>query len=232
MNMRLMLEMLQAFRNDAPLGDVALMKFVAMSKAPEGLDGKLKNVRGYAPQLETEALVAMPDGTLGREYARFLTRNKLDHLKISPAMLTRFQNNPFAVRYTVTHDFYHLLTGFDTGIAGEIGVAAFMTGQGTGLIRERKLRAMGWFLPLVFWGQGQGIKHNIDLGLRMGKEASMILTEPFESMLEEPLLALRERLGICAEDIAKVQPSKPSTYAQTLYKLFGRELEAPSTEPM
>ena len=39
-------------------------------------------------------------------------------------------DNPAALRYTTTHDLFHTITGFSTNPAGEIGLFAFMIGQG------------------------------------------------------------------------------------------------------
>jgi ubiquinone biosynthesis protein Coq4 len=50
---------------------------------------------------------------------------------ISADVRERFRDNPYALRYTTTHDLHHVLTGFDTGLAGEAGVVAFNVGQGS-----------------------------------------------------------------------------------------------------
>ena len=54
-------------------------------------------------------LRALPAGTLAREYARFLDANGIEPLVISAAVKERFRENPFALRYTTTHDLHHVL---------------------------------------------------------------------------------------------------------------------------
>ena len=86
---------------------------------------RLEAMHGYAPEQNLSVLRALPAGTLGREYARFLDANGIEPLVISPAVKESFRDNPYALRYTTTHDLHHVLTGFDTGLAGEAGVFAF-----------------------------------------------------------------------------------------------------------
>src|SRR5262245_10890029 len=128
MNLGKLLETWRAFREGAPLGDVVMLKLDALSAPSPAVTEKLEGLRGYAPAPHPPALRKLPEGTLGRAYARFLDRNGIDPLVVSDRMRERFRDRPYVLRYTTTHDLHHVLTGFDAGLAGEIGVLAFTVG--------------------------------------------------------------------------------------------------------
>ncbi|PRQ07581.1 Coq4 family protein [Enhygromyxa salina] len=224
MNTKLMIEMYRAFRAGAPLGDVALMKFAAL-RDDHPINKELGDVAGYAPGVDVETLLALPETSFGHAYARFLRDNGLDHLDISPSVLERFRDNPYAVRYTVTHDLHHVLCGFDAGTAGEFGVLGFTVGQGIapmGPVGTWLGRTLG---PLTTPSQARQCRHNYELGLRMGKAAKLLIAAPLESWLDRPIDDVRAELGIDALDVAAARPSGRSWLAQ---KLYGRRDDAPA----
>ncbi len=227
MQWSLYFEMMKKFRDGAPLGDVATMKFAAFGDTPEHVREQMEALAGYAPPLRTDALLAMSPGTLGREYGEFLKRNKLEHLAVSDDVKERFKDNPYAIRYTLTHDLHHVITGFDTGIAGELGVAAFSAGQGVGIVSERVFRRLMPLYSVLLIGHGTEIRHNFRVGLEMGREASLVIGEKLEDWLDVPLSEVRARLGITDVRRAEIKKSKPSRFAKWLYKAFGQELPMP-----
>ena len=231
MKLKTMYEATRAFLRGDPIGDVAVMKIAALRTTPAGLDEHLQHLRRFAPRLEMEAMERLPDGSLGREYARFLAANGLEHLAISESMLQRFAENPYAIRYTVTHDLHHLLTGFDTGLAGEVGVAAFTAAQGAGPISVTGMRRLRWLYALLSPSQARAIFHNVALGSEMGRKAKLVLAEPLESWLEQPLGAVRERLGIRDVDRAAIRPSGRSSLVGAIYDAAGRSASTRLPEP-
>ena len=222
MNVGKMREVIRAFRNGASIGDVALIKFDALRPPPEEINARLGEVSGYAPKLELASLAGHPEGSLGSEYASFLRRHQLQHLTISPELLERFRDNPYAVRYTVTHDLHHVLTGFDTGLAGEVGVVGFTVGQGTAPMGRVGMALVRHLYPWVSPSQAAATRHNYDLGVRMGERAKLVLAEPLESWLADPLVDVRARLGIDEGLIAKVQLSGHSWIAEKMYASANR----------
>lgn len=222
MDLGKMREVIRAFRNGASIGDVAVMKFDALRPPPEEINALLGDVEGYAPALELASLDQQPEGSLGAEYARFLRRHELQHLTVSPDLLDRFRDNPYAVRYTVTHDLHHLLTGFDTGLAGEVGVVGFTVGQGTAPMGPLGMRVVRYLYPWISPSQAAATRHNYDLGVQMGERAKLVLAEPLESWLADPLPEVRVRLGIDEALIAKVEPSGRSWVAEKMYASANR----------
>lgn len=78
--------------------------------------------------LDMEALLALPEGTLGREYAEFLRANDLDPSELSDLPADCDEQYIRAHLYE-THDLWHVLTGFSTDVAGELGLQAFCMAQ-------------------------------------------------------------------------------------------------------
>jgi ubiquinone biosynthesis protein Coq4 len=212
-----MLQTVRAYRAGAPLGDVVVMKLDALSSPPPETLRKLDAVKGYAPDQDPAGLRALPAGTLGREYARFLDANGIAPLAVSPALKERFRDNPWALRYTATHDLHHVLTGFDTGLAGEAGVVAFNVGQGAAPIGRRMLGFIRNFYRLLSPGQGRAIRSNVDLGLQLGRTAELVIAQPLESLFAEPLEQVRNKLRIPAPEHSGVLASRPSFVADLLY---------------
>jgi ubiquinone biosynthesis protein COQ4 len=83
---------------------------------------------GYNPHLDTDALAALPDGTLGREYARFIRTNNIVPL----GEMIEARGN--ALAYTLyrsykLHDVMHVVLGCDASVLGEVRIVAFSLGQ-------------------------------------------------------------------------------------------------------
>jgi ubiquinone biosynthesis protein Coq4 len=217
MNLRKIIEMIREYRAGAPLGDVGVLKIDALVTPPEGIARALEAVHGYAPPHDLAALRALPAGTLGREYARFLDANGIEPLVISPAVLERHRSNPYPIRYTTTHDLHHVLTGFDAGLAGEAGVFGFSVGQGSapagGLLWVARIV---W--SLVSPPQARRIWHNIRVGREMGRRAVLLIAQPLETWFAEPLAQVRAKLELPDPQAAGVLPSRASVVADALYR--------------
>src|SRR5262249_19807030 len=207
MRLSKLLAALRAFRAGAPLGDVAVLKLDALSETPPGLEARLAPLRGYAPPVELPALRALPPGTLGREYAGFLDANGIAPLAISPELREHYRDQPYLLRYATTHDLHHVLSGFDTGLAGEAGAYAFTVGQGSAAGGRGLL---GWArvaYALPSPPQARRVWHNTRVGLALGAAAKLVIAEPLEASFAEPLAEVRERLGIRDPARAGVLPS-------------------------
>ncbi len=213
-----MLSMYREFRAGAPLGDVAVLKMDALAKPPPGLEKRLAGIQAYAPDQDLEKLRALPDGTLGGCYAAFLDAQGIEPLRISDAIKRRFRGNPYPIRFIATHDLHHLLTGFDAGIAGEAGVAAFNVGQGSANFSWAMLRAMRWFYALASPSNAKAVWHNIRLGRALGRAAELVMAYPFEDNFGRSLAEVREELRIPDPRISGVRSSSPSRLVDWIYR--------------
>jgi ubiquinone biosynthesis protein Coq4 len=213
-----MLSMYREFRAGAPLGDVAVLKMDALSKPPPGLEKRLVGIRGYAPDQDLEELRSLPRGTLGGCYAAFLDAQGIEPLRISDTIKERFRKNPYPIRFITTHDLHHLLTGFDAGIAGEAGVAAFNVGQRSANFGWTMLRVMRWLYALVSPANARAIWHNIRLGRELGRDAGLVMAYPLEENFGRPLAEVREQLHIPDPRISGVRSSRPSRLVDWIYR--------------
>lgn len=186
-------------RAGGPLGDTAILKADAFGvRATPAAEAQLESVRGYLPRIDVGALRALPDGTLGREYARLLDTNGLSPFTVSedfdPEILRR---NVFAARYAVTHDMFHVLTGFDTSWAGEMGVLAFAAAQGyTRSQRWVGLPLASLLYPLFSPRRALAVFRALRRGWRMGKRARFLLGVRLEEHFNRPVADLRAELEI------------------------------------
>ncbi|NEP20300.1 MAG: hypothetical protein F6J97_26045 [Leptolyngbya sp. SIO4C1] len=190
----------QAFRDyftTGQVGDVALLKLrlFSITATPE-LNRQLQPFVGQFPQINLEALSRLPEGTLGHEYAQHMHKNGIQPLEISPDLHAEASQDPFALRYTVTHDIFHVLLGFDTSYAGEIGVLGFMIGQNY----SRMLNAFRPFVkhvyPVLFFRQRQQMRENFRRGEELGKQAKMLLAYDFENSWAKPVDEIRVEQGL------------------------------------
>jgi len=208
-----MVETIRAYRAGVPLGDVAVLKLDALSAPSERTLRELERVHHYDPVHDLAVLRALPAGTLGREYAHFLDANGIEPLVVSAEVRERFRTNPYALRYTTTHDLHHVLTGFDTGLAGEAGAAAFNVGQGSAPIGAAMLWVVRIFYAVLSPTQARRVWHNMRVGLEMGRRAELVIAQPIEAWFEEPLDRVRARLRIPDPRAADVLASGPSVVA-------------------
>jgi len=219
MNPRKLIRMIRAYRSGVALGDVVLLKLDALSAPPRRTLERLERVRGYAPEHELTSLRALPAGTLGREYARFLDANGIEPLVISAEMKARYHDAPYPLRFTTTHDLHHVLTGFDAGLAGELGVAAFYVGQGSAPLGAAQLQFVRALYSLLSPTQARTIWHNVRVGLELGRRAELVIAQPLESWFAEPLAEVRARLRIPEPASARVWPSGRSVFGEWIYPI-------------
>jgi ubiquinone biosynthesis protein COQ4 len=122
-----------------------LERLVAAIKA----DPHFANVLVERPRLgkiDLDALGQMPKGTLGREYAEFM---RARDLRPESLILRDGEGEMDYVRNHMreTHDLWHVATGFDTDVAGELGLQAFYLAQFNGPLPVLLL-AVGMFNTL------------------------------------------------------------------------------------
>ncbi|MBE9041340.1 hypothetical protein IQ235_11165 [Oscillatoriales cyanobacterium LEGE 11467] len=179
------------------LGDVAILKADAFdaSMTPE-LAEKMQPVVGYYPNIDLEKLSQLPDGTFGREYARHMRNNHLKPLNVSPELTEIADRNVFALRYAITHDIFHLLLGFDTSYAGEMGVLAFAVAQNYSPQNRLGLLLGRVIYPILAPGQIEQIFANIRKGKELGERAEFLLKYRFEEWWEKSLVEVRFSLGL------------------------------------
>jgi ubiquinone biosynthesis protein COQ4 len=141
--------------------------------------------------VDLDALRRLPDGTLGREYTRFLDDNGItpDAFESLPDV-----GDPRAayvmLRLRQTHDLWHVLTGYAPDVRGEILLQAFTYAQ----LRAPSALIIAAFGTLRFafkWpGQGKALREAFARGERTGALA----TFRWENHWATPVTELRALL--------------------------------------
>ena len=147
--------------------------------------------------LDLPRLRQLPDGTFGRETARFLDARGLD-----PADLPR---RPAAdgkawVRAHLyeTHDLWHVVTGFDTDVAGELGLQAFYLAQFPARLAAAIL-AIGFLNTFLYaFDERDARTDAIARGWQLGQAARPFLAVRWADLWTLPLAEVRARLGVTA----------------------------------
>lgn len=178
-------------------GDFAVLKADLLgARAAPSVAAMLDAVKGYRPKIDLDALKAYPDGTFGRAYADWMVGRRLTPIEVSDELADVADRNVFALRYAVTHDMFHVLTGFDTSLAGEIGVLAFAEAQGYAKEQSVALAFATALYPVLKpWGAREIFAAKAK-GREMGLRADFLLGERLEDRFPERLDAVRRDLGI------------------------------------
>lgn len=196
-----------AYKNSDNLGDFAILKsdVFGAKVSPEVAD-KLENLVGYHPKIDLDKLIEYPEGSFGREYAEHMKRNNLQPLNISSELADVARRNVFALRYVVTHDIFHVLLGFDTSYAGEIGVLAFAAAQNY----SKSLKISFWFAkilyPIIAPNQIKAILENQHKGKELAHKAKFLLGYRFEEHWHESLDKVKQDLGLAEIQLSITLP--------------------------
>ncbi len=144
-----------------------------------------------------DALRALPDASLGREFLAFCERHRLDSRKLveSQHQMSRDHGDLdplrqwLSDRLTVVHDLWHVLVGYDATHAGESALMAFSLPQ------RVNDRALPIFIAMSLLS-GRISPRNAWEAWRRGQRAALLAAQAFEELLPLPLAEVRERLGI------------------------------------
>jgi ubiquinone biosynthesis protein COQ4 len=147
-----------------------------------------------------EALHRLPEGTLGREYADFMAERGLRHedLKLVESGDER-DIDWIRNHLRETHDLWHVVTGFDTDIPGELGLQAFYCAQVKGPLPVLIL-SMGLLNTLFMAMETLDDRMTaISHGYQLGKETRSLFGLDFRAHFDRPLTDLRRELGLPAD---------------------------------
>ena len=163
----------------------------------------LREGRSLHPALlDFARLRALPDGTLGREYLRFMERNRIDVVSFAEASLRHMQREDYATdeawalanRARDVHEIVHLISGYGTDVLGEMCELAFN-------IREDPRPKATWLAVRgnIAKFRRMGAHHAepvIRQAWARGQKAGLMVGTDWEALLDRPLADIREQLGI------------------------------------
>ena len=156
---------------------------------------ELIEARWIPPAHDLEQLAALPEGSLGQAYVASLARLGYDpnlHAGMAPDSDAAYVE----LRLSQTHDLWHVITGFDTTVACEIGLQAFHLTQfpyplGAALTAQALLSITLGAPELL-----PELVEAIRIGLQMGREAGPLFAQRWEEGWERPLHEWREALQL------------------------------------
>jgi ubiquinone biosynthesis protein COQ4 len=149
---------------------------------------------------DRDALAALPAGTLGRLYYEFMAAEHLSAQGLVQA--SNFQESLppgedmtlFRERSREMHDLLHIVTGYGRDPLGEACVVAFTFAQtklkGFAVIATVASRRISQALP------GQPVRRAVLEGFRRGRHAGWLIAADLESLLNQPVEAVRAQFGI------------------------------------
>jgi ubiquinone biosynthesis protein Coq4 len=193
-------------RSDIQHGINALV-YEALAKAKPGREAELARQNpelaalfreGYDPALEPDRLAALPEGTLGGEYARFIRENQIDPLGnllalSRPKNLLEYQ---FWRAYKL-HDVLHVVLGCDATVLGEVPIVAYSLGQA----RSTGVRAPALALVVLLLHMALRKTDQFQPAIRLAAEWMAIgertrgySTHRLEDWMDRPVSEVRERV--------------------------------------
>jgi ubiquinone biosynthesis protein Coq4 len=179
----------------------ALKGFDAMALA-NPVAGQMLKERYLSPTPDVAHLGTLPDGTLGKEFERYLTQNDLDaNLLRESAFIPAHRERGEDVGYLAErgfqlHDMFHVLTGFDTAPLGEVRVVSFTVAQTPApypamIIASRPLQMVLYKPELL-----PAVMDAITEGWALGRKAKPLMGVHWEEYWERPLAELRQEYDL------------------------------------
>ena len=159
----------------------------------------------YPVVTDRERLRRLPDGTLGREYVRFADDKQIFPEQFEALLTEALGHSPDETdhrsevgrfvhdRYRHLHDVWHVVAGYDTDEAGEMGILAF-TGRQNGY-RAHYLAAAIQAVVNALRGEPERLRA-FRAGWRRAKRAKCLLVQDWEALLEQPLESVRRDLEL------------------------------------
>jgi ubiquinone biosynthesis protein COQ4 len=145
--------------------------------------------------VDVDALLRLPEGTLGHAFASHLRGAGLDPAAI-PALPSRTPQEFIPAHLYETHDVWHAVTGFDPDVAGELGLQAFYLAQLAGPL-PLAILAAGLLNTLLFRADDSDRRmEEIVRGFRLGKAAKPLFGMRWAELWSTPLAEVRRSLGL------------------------------------
>lgn len=155
--------------------------------------------------LHLASLRTLPEGTLGRVFADHLVENGLDPDAL-PYLEAHTDEEYVRAHMLESHDVWHVLTGFHTDVAGELGIQAFSLAQ-VGSPFALGILAGGMANTLLYAFSERDVRMRaIVRGWLLGRRARLLFGASWRQMWELPLEEVRQRYGLDLKAVEAVLP--------------------------
>jgi ubiquinone biosynthesis protein COQ4 len=174
-------------------GKVARRHVRRLAKTRAGRDLLSERPSLQRKNIDLEALAQLPEGTVGRAFARYFMDNKTRPFETP--WETPSDGDYVLKWYRETHDIHHIVTGYGTDVVGEMELQAFSFGN-LGLPSSR----LALFFGVVLTPRGMPPvgKHwrRLVAAYRRGKRTESLLGVRYDQYLDQPVAALRQALRV------------------------------------
>lgn len=149
---------------------------------------------------DRETLAQLPEGSLGRVYLDFMTRENITAEGLVEASddsyegLTHEEMRRYVMRTREMHDLWHVISGFGRDALGEICVVAFSYPQ-TKSLGFAAIALMGLVNAAQEYPK-RGLWKAVWQAYRMGKKAEWLPGQDWEQLLKEPYTDVRAKLKL------------------------------------
>ncbi|MFB2934200.1 Coq4 family protein [Aerosakkonemataceae cyanobacterium BLCC-F154] len=151
--------------------------------------------RYLAPEPDMEALLKLPEESLGYAYASYLKEAGFDPNFYRKLEVVDDASYMF-LRIRQSHDIWHIVTGMNTDVIGELGLKAFELAQTR---RPMSLVLLTGGLMRTLLSSPEDLDLLLDriaVGYRMGAKAKPFLAQKWEENWEKPLAEWQAELGV------------------------------------
>jgi ubiquinone biosynthesis protein COQ4 len=144
--------------------------------------------------VDLEALAALPEGTLGRAFAEHMLSRGLELTPLTDQ--AEEQGHYIAAHLFETHDIWHVVAGFDTDVAGELGLQAFYLAQFPGSLAS-VLIALGLLHARLHEPEDQRPRvEAVARGWTLGRQARPLFGVRWAEQWTRSLAEVRGDLGL------------------------------------
>jgi ubiquinone biosynthesis protein COQ4 len=179
---------------DGLRGSRAMHLAVAHAKSEPAI-AQLIQERFVAPSPNLDTLLQYPPESLGYCYAHSLTEAGFDP-NFYRAIAIEDDASYLLMRLRQTHDIWHLITGFGTDVAGELGLKAFELAQTR---RPMAVILLVGGLLKTLTESPEALPYLLDQivkGYQLGRQTQPLLAQKWETQWEKPLTQWQQELGI------------------------------------
>jgi len=157
----------------------------------------LLSERPHLAELEPAMLRTLPEGSLGREWVRFLDDHGLTLATTKlPTPYTEDDTRAYVLhRIRQSHDLWHTLLGLGSRGHEEVLVHAFSLAQ-TGLPSSVAIVVLGALKHMVLEARWECLRRDLWRAHRIGRQAQPLLAVYWERHLREPLDDVRRWLNL------------------------------------
>ncbi len=159
-------------------------------------------------RVELDQLAALPVGSLGRAFAEHCRAAGID-----PADLpSREAHDPgsFVLAHLYeSHDVWHVVTGFQTDVAGELGLLAFYMGQFPGHLSPLLLAAGLLNTALFSFDDRDRRMSAMVRGWLLGQRSAKLFGVDWASWWERPLIEVQRELDLVVPEVEQVVLLQP-----------------------